>query len=239
MSRPLAVPILKAIKWLKPANRELRRRNYPVYHRHLLAVFPAQVALVKGDEEGAEAGAQDEGAAGKDQGDEAERPALERASGRAAAPDEGRQSTGRLSAFAHPDALSLRTLPGHYYLTWISDRPPFFGCRIFRREIRITFLEILMAGTMIVLQLITPAPSADPLQRKMMAIGMPIFMFYVLWGAPSGLLLYWLVGNIVGFSQQFVINKLTQSGDDAPPPAEPSAKGSSKKGGGTQKAAVA
>ena len=31
-----------------------------------------------------------------------------------------------------------------------------------------------MAGTMIVLQLITPAPSADPLQRKMMAIGMPI-----------------------------------------------------------------
>jgi YidC/Oxa1 family membrane protein insertase len=100
-------------------------------------------------------------------------------------------------------------------------------------------LEILMAGTMIVLQLITPAPSADPLQRKMMAIGMPIFMLYVLWGAPSGLLLYWLVGNIVGFSQQFVINKLTQSSDDEPPPAEPSGKGSPKKGMGTPKAARA
>ena len=100
-------------------------------------------------------------------------------------------------------------------------------------------LEVLMAGTMIVLQLITPAPSADPLQRKMMAIGMPIFMLYVLWGAPSGLLLYWLVGNIVGFSQQFVINKLTQSSDDAPPPAEPSGKGSPKKGMGTPKAAQA
>lgn len=100
-------------------------------------------------------------------------------------------------------------------------------------------LEILMAGTMIVLQLITPAPSADPLQRKMMAIGMPIFMLYVLWGAPSGLLLYWLVGNIVGFSQQFVINKLTQSSDDQPPPAEPSGKGSPKKGMGTPKAAQA
>ena len=71
-----------------------------------------------------------------------------------------------------------------------------------------------MAGTMIVLQLITPAPSADPLQRKMMAIGMPLFMLYVLWGAPSGLLLYWLVGNIVGFSQQFIINRLTRSEDD-------------------------
>jgi len=83
-------------------------------------------------------------------------------------------------------------------------------------------LEFLMAGTMIVLQLITPAPSADPLQRKMMAVGMPLFMLYVLWGAPSGLLLYWLVGNIVGFSQQFLINHLTKTeGDEEPPPAQP------------------
>lgn len=79
-------------------------------------------------------------------------------------------------------------------------------------------LEILMAGTMIVLQLITPAPSADPMQRKMMAIGMPLFMLYVLWGAPSGLLLYWLVGNIVGFSQQFLINYLTKTDSELPPP---------------------
>jgi YidC/Oxa1 family membrane protein insertase len=90
-------------------------------------------------------------------------------------------------------------------------------------------LEFLMSGTMIVLQLITPAPSADPLQRKMMAIGMPLFMLYVLWGAPSGLLLYWLVGNIVGFSQQFIINRLTKSEDDEPPPADQRTKGSRKR----------
>jgi YidC/Oxa1 family membrane protein insertase len=90
-------------------------------------------------------------------------------------------------------------------------------------------LEILMAATMIVLQLITPAPSADPLQRKMMAIGMPIFMLYVLWGAPSGLLLYWLVGNIVGFSQQFLINHLTKSGDDDANVQPPEANTRSKK----------
>ena len=83
-------------------------------------------------------------------------------------------------------------------------------------------LEILMAGTMIVLQLITPAPSTDPVQRKMMAIGMPALMLYVLWGAPSGLLLYWLVGNIVGFSQQFLINRLTKSDDDEPVTPGPS-----------------
>lgn len=77
-------------------------------------------------------------------------------------------------------------------------------------------LEFLMAGTMIILQLITPAPSADPMQRKMMAIGMPLFMLYVLWGAPAGLLVYWLVGNIVGFSQQFLINYLTKSDGETP-----------------------
>lgn len=91
----------------------------------------------------------------------------------------------------------------------------------------IHILPILMTGTMVVLQLVTPAPAQDPLQRKMMAIGMPLFMLYVLWSAPSGLVLYWLVGNIVGFSQQFLINHFTKSDDDqvpAPPAKGPSAR---------------
>lgn len=87
----------------------------------------------------------------------------------------------------------------------------------------IHILPILMTGTMVVLQLVTPAPSADPLQRKMMAIGMPLFMLYILWSAPSGLVLYWLVGNIVGFTQQFLINHWTKGDDEevaTPPPAK-------------------
>ena len=91
----------------------------------------------------------------------------------------------------------------------------------------IHILPILMTGTMVILQLVTPAPSADPLQRKMMAIGMPIFMLYILWSAPSGLVLYWLVGNIVGFSQQFLINHWTKSDDDKVP--EPPPKGPQKR----------
>jgi YidC/Oxa1 family membrane protein insertase len=91
-------------------------------------------------------------------------------------------------------------------------------------------LPILMTGTMVVLQLVTPAPSADPLQRKMMAIGMPLFMLYILWSAPSGLVLYWLVGNIVGFSQQFLINHWTKSDDDqVPAPPEKGAPPKRKK----------
>lgn len=99
----------------------------------------------------------------------------------------------------------------------------------------IHILPILMAGTMIVLQLITPAPSADPMQRKMMAVGMPLFMLYILWSAPSGLLLYWLVGNIVGFAQQFVINKWTQTGPDELAVVEPPGKKPPKTGGGASK----
>src|SRR2546423_6281738 len=83
-------------------------------------------------------------------------------------------------------------------------------------------LPVMFCGSMIVLQLLTPAPSADPLQRKMMAIGMPLFMLYILWSAPSGLLLYWLVGNIVGFIQQMLINKMTK--EEGPPPDEKGAK---------------
>jgi YidC/Oxa1 family membrane protein insertase len=100
-------------------------------------------------------------------------------------------------------------------------------------------LPILMAATMIVLQLITPAPSADPLQRKMMAVGMPLFMLYVLWSAPSGLLLYWLVGNIVGFAQQFLINKWTnpEGGDSSP--GAPNDKPPTKKGNGVRNPAPA
>jgi YidC/Oxa1 family membrane protein insertase len=78
-------------------------------------------------------------------------------------------------------------------------------------------LPILMAGSMLVLQLITPAPSADPLQRKMMAVVMPLMMLYILWSAPAGLLVYWLVGNLVGFGQQMLINRMLKSEDDEEP----------------------
>lgn len=78
-------------------------------------------------------------------------------------------------------------------------------------------LPMLMAASMLVLQFITPSPSADPLQRKMMAVVLPAVMLYMLWTAPAGLLVYWFVGNIVGFIQQFVINRLVKSDDDEPP----------------------
>ena len=91
-------------------------------------------------------------------------------------------------------------------------------------------LPVLMAGSMLVLQLITPAPSADPLQRKMMAVIMPVMMLYILWSAPAGLLVYWLVGNLVGFGQQVIINRMLKSKDDQEqPPQEKDRAGSRPK----------
>lgn len=79
-------------------------------------------------------------------------------------------------------------------------------------------LPVLMAGSIIVVQLITPAPTADPLQRKMMAFVIPAVMLFTLWSAPAGLLVYWLVGNIVTFTQQFFINRFLQSQNEEAPP---------------------
>jgi YidC/Oxa1 family membrane protein insertase len=94
----------------------------------------------------------------------------------------------------------------------------------------IHILPLLMAGSMLVLQLITPAPSADPLQRKMMAVIMPLMMLYILWSAPAGLIVYWLVGNLVGFGQQVIINRMLKSKDDEEqPPTEKDRAGSRQK----------
>jgi YidC/Oxa1 family membrane protein insertase len=94
----------------------------------------------------------------------------------------------------------------------------------------IHILPLLMAGSMLVLQLITPAPSADPLQRRMMAVVMPLMMLYILWSAPAGLLVYWLVGNLVGFGQQVLINRMLKSEDDEQqPPVEKNQTGSRSK----------
>lgn len=84
-------------------------------------------------------------------------------------------------------------------------------------------LPVLMAASLFVLQIVTPTPSNDPaarMQRNMMAVVLPVMMLYMLWSAPSGLLVYWFVGNLVGFGQQLVINRMLKSEDDEPPPTE-------------------
>ncbi len=75
-------------------------------------------------------------------------------------------------------------------------------------------LPILMAASLLIVQFITPAPTTDPLQRKMTLVMIPAVMLYAMWSAPAGLVVYWLTGNIVLFLQQFFINRLIKTDSD-------------------------
>jgi YidC/Oxa1 family membrane protein insertase len=76
MRRGLAVPILWSINALQRPNKQLWHRDHPLHDSDLLAVLPAQVAVVAQDEEGAEVRAAHERAAGKAEGDEADDPRM-------------------------------------------------------------------------------------------------------------------------------------------------------------------
>ncbi len=76
-------------------------------------------------------------------------------------------------------------------------------------------LALLMGVSMWVQQKMTPT-SGDPRQAQMMLWMMPIIFTFMFWGFPSGLVLYWLVNNILQIGQQYLI-----SGKPArPAPAE-------------------
>ena len=62
-----------------------------------------------------------------------------------------------------------------------------------------------MGITQVLQQKMTPT-TADPMQEKMMLF-MPIIFTVMFWGFPSGLVLYWLVNNVISIAQQFYINK--------------------------------
>ena len=75
-------------------------------------------------------------------------------------------------------------------------------------------LEFGFAFSMILSMKFTPQAAVvtpeQAMQQKMMTYLMPAMMLWVMWTAPSGLLLYWFFGNIVSFGQQMVINRLNK-----------------------------
>ena len=62
-------------------------------------------------------------------------------------------------------------------------------------------LTLIMGATMLLQQKMSPAPG-DPTQAKMMML-MPIVFTFIFINFPSGLVLYWLVSNLVSIAQQY------------------------------------
>jgi YidC/Oxa1 family membrane protein insertase len=74
----------------------------------------------------------------------------------------------------------------------------------------IGLLPILMAATMLIQTKLNPKP-ADPVQAKVMIV-MPIVFSIFFFFFPAGLVLYWLVNNILSIAQQARINHLIHAG---------------------------
>jgi YidC/Oxa1 family membrane protein insertase len=59
---------------------------------------------------------------------------------------------------------------------------------------------------MLVQQKMMPS-TADPMQQKMMLLMPVVFTVSFLW-APSGLVVYWLLSNVLAIGQQYVTNRM-------------------------------
>ena len=113
-------------------------------------------------------------------------------------------------------AIEMR---GAHWL-WVTDlsQPEHLPIRV---------LPIVMTAAQFVMQKMTPTPAQDPSQAKVMQF-MPLIFGFMFYNFASGLVLFWLTGNLVGIAQQWFIN---QSMPAPPPPAEPPAAPKRKKGG--------
>ncbi len=91
------------------------------------------------------------------------------------------------------NTIELRHTPFMLWITDLSGKDPYY------------VMPIIMGITMLIQQKTSPS-SADPRQAKMMLFMPVIFTFFFL-NFPSGLVLYWLVNNVLTIAQQYVTTK--------------------------------
>jgi YidC/Oxa1 family membrane protein insertase len=90
-------------------------------------------------------------------------------------------------------SVEMRQAPFYGWIHDLSRPDPWF------------ILPILMAVSMYIQTRLNPEPP-DPIQAKVMKI-MPIAFSVFFFFSPAGLVLYWLVNNILSIAQQWVITK--------------------------------
>ncbi|MBI2570710.1 MAG: membrane protein insertase YidC [Candidatus Schekmanbacteria bacterium] len=99
-------------------------------------------------------------------------------------------------------AIELRGAPFFLWINDLSEKDPYY------------VTPIIMGITMVIQQRMTPM-QGDPRQAQIMAI-MPIIFTFMFLKFPSGLVLYWLVSNLLTIAQQYVLNKSADHGDGEP-----------------------
>jgi YidC/Oxa1 family membrane protein insertase len=69
-------------------------------------------------------------------------------------------------------------------------------------------LPFIYVGSQLIYGKVTQAPGqSSNSQMKIMLYAMPIVFFFILYDVPSGLLLYWIMSNVLTLFQQLIINK--------------------------------
>ncbi len=102
-------------------------------------------------------------------------------------------------------AIEFRHAP---FMLWMNDLAApenIFTMHVAGYALPFRVLPLIMGVTMVIQQKMTPT-GGDPMQAKMMMF-MPIFFTFLFWGFPAGLVLYWLVNNVISIGQQYYINK--------------------------------
>ncbi|MFG6447667.1 membrane protein insertase YidC [Roseateles sp. BYS180W] len=90
-------------------------------------------------------------------------------------------------------SVEMRHAPWVWWITDLSAKDPFF------------VLPLLMTASSLLQVWLNPTPP-DPMQAKMMWI-MPLLFSVFFFFFPAGLVLYWLVNNLLSIAQQWMINK--------------------------------
>lgn len=91
-------------------------------------------------------------------------------------------------------SIELRHAPFMFWITDLSDKDPYY------------VTPVIMGITMFIQQKMTPS-NMDEMQQKIM-LGLPVIFTFMFLSFPSGLVLYWLINNILTIGQQAYINKL-------------------------------
>ncbi len=106
-------------------------------------------------------------------------------------------------------SVEMRHAP---WLGWIHDlsAPDDLFGTIPGLDMPVGLLPIIMAVSMYVQTKLNPTPP-DPMQAKIMLF-MPLVFSFMFFFFPSGLVLYWVVNNVLSIAQQWVITKQSAAG---------------------------
>jgi YidC/Oxa1 family membrane protein insertase len=98
-------------------------------------------------------------------------------------------------------SVEMRQAEWMLWITDLSAKDPYF------------ILPVLMGITMWIQQKLNPTAMMDEMQQKVMKLLPFIFTIFFMW-FPAGLVLYWLMNNILSVAQQWYITRKIEAGEE-------------------------